>query len=87
MIKSVKRNKRLKWIDSHYARPYQFQLFIRDCQVAVIAAQGKASLRAIKAAPGRLSTPKKLAIVKQMVSTTIAISKILEQPIKGRVTK
>lgn len=85
MIKPVKRNKRLKWIDSHYANFYKRGLAWRNVQIVQLSSLGKANLKAIKSSPGGFTTLKKLAIIRQMVDTTSAISRLPQ--VKGRVTK
>jgi len=86
MIKPVKRNKRLKWIESRYARPYKSRLFLRKCQVAMIVAQGILNVKGIQSVVGKSKTAKKLAIVKSVLATTTSINELLKQPIKGRIT-
>lgn len=81
MIKPVKRNKRIKWINSRYALSYKRRLFLRNCQLATIAAQGIASIRTITTAIGQPAL-KKIAIAKSVINTATAINEILKQPIR-----
>jgi len=83
MIKPVKRNKRLKWIDSHYVNFYKAGLFLQKCQMAGVVAQGFAQQTTIISSDGSIG--KFAAIALNTSNTHKALTKFPK--VKGRVTK
>lgn len=84
MIKPVKRNKRLKWIDSHYANFYKSGLAWQKIKMSQILAMSVMTTNAIKGAIAH-RIPKALAISSCIIATNEALAKISKA--KGRVTK
>lgn len=85
MIKPVKKNKRLKWIDSHYANFYKQGLFFQKCQMAGIVASGVSRSQAISRANSNDRIGKALAQADTMINMTKSMAKLPK--VKGRVTK
>jgi len=85
MIKPVKRNKRLKWIDSHYSNFYKRGLFFQRCQMAQILTASIMMTKNIKGAPDVNRIAKALAISTCIIAMNQALAKIPQ--VKGRVTK
>ena len=83
MIKPVKRNKRLKWINSHYADFYKAALFLQRCQMASVAAQGAAQQTVIISSDGSIG--KFAAIALNAYNTKKSLTRFPK--VEGRVTK
>ena len=84
MIKPVKRNKRLKWIDSRYARPYKARIFLRRCKLAQIVALGSARNKAIINSMGKLG--KSAAIASNALRTFSELAGKSLEPIGEKAT-
>jgi len=84
MIKPVKRNKRLKWIDSHYANFYKAGLFFQKCQMAGIVASGLSQHQAISRTTSENKIGKALASANVYINMSSAIANMPK--VKGRVT-
>lgn len=85
MIKPVKRNKRLKWIDSHYANFYKARVMWYRIQAAQIMAQSISNIKAIKSSTRLTKLFRAVAIFEKREDAINTLTKI-PQP-KGRVTK
>lgn len=85
MIKPVKRNKRLKWIDSHYANFYKAGLAWERIQMVTAVATASYQVEAIKRATSKDKVGKAVAIAETFINMGKSIGKIPK--VKGRVTK
>ena len=85
MLKKVKQNKRMKWIDSRYARPYKTRLFIKKCQLAQVAAIGLNRHNAIVSSMRKADKPIKLA--ENAMRTFAEVVNKMIVPVRGRATK
>jgi len=82
MLKQVKRNKHLKWIDSRYAKPYRMQRAIYAMRISQIAATGLINHKQIASGvrrPGKAS-----ALALNAIRVCEAIN-LIPKP-KGRVS-
>ena len=81
MNKALNKYKKSRWINIRLSRPYKVRLAIRKAQVALILAQGVASINQIRMSMSFDKAAKAVAIAAAAINTFGAASKLLK--VKG----